>query len=44
MPAPVSARTRFIAALAFAYARTSRDGSCSRTASSATSELTMSPR
>ncbi len=44
MSVPVSARTRFIAAPALAYARIIRVGSGTRAAGSATSELTMSPR
>ena len=44
MPVAVSARTRFIAAPALAYARTMRDGSGTRAAASGVSELTMSPR
>ena len=44
MSVPVSARTRFIAAPAFAYARTIRVGSGTRAAGWATSEFTMSPR
>jgi hypothetical protein len=44
MPAPVSARTRFIAAPAFAYARIMRPGSGTRSSGLATSELMMSPR
>jgi hypothetical protein len=44
MPAPVSARSRFMAAPALAYARIKRDGSGTRASGVAISEFTMSPR
>ena len=44
VPEDVSARTRFIAADEFAYARTMRDGSCSRASGVASMPLTRSPR